>query len=1418
MIVADPLVEIVSTGKTHAFRDVISVADSLVPSEFTKCPWKLTQHGTIVYTNQDQLNGYLAAYGSMHLAKLNYAFDLLDDKLREPSLSKGVNIIDWGCGQGTATCAFLDYLSAQDISIPIRHVSLLEVSKPALDRACALVSLYDTVEANTVYSSGSKLEEVDVSAACGRQDVPTIHFFSNILDVSAIDIGLVAKRALEASPAGGWIVCVGPCNAGCGRIDAFSNYFCNRQDEVALSELEHPYRWRDYSRQCTFKLRIFRIESETEAGRQRLRRIKSVYPGNCYQSGYRLDAVKKLGIYDEREWRTLCAFEARAPFDLGAHIYSDIEQGIDTDGILCVLNNAILRGLPTCASPFVEECFRTAFGGPSSDPESPVIEYPDTAATVLAGAKDAFPPIFLSGELPPSWHVAKDLDDERCQLLFSPIAIAHVEEILAEAFMCKRIPLDVSEAKLLVIERDVPCGAIAAADFSQMLKRIISLMAEPGNRRAPQFTVDVMPSERFHNSLLHTATTGMCRFVGPEAMSNRYDLVVEICALDVLDDTVYSGKSPLWTIGWHAQQAYDKEDVDLRCFRSTDNVVYRRFVDQKPNGEYVDIEAACDELRYFLQLFFRKRDFRPGQTAILDHALNNRTVIGLLPTGGGKSITYQLPVMLQPGPAVVVDPLVSLIEDQLRGLKAAGIDACAKFRSGMKSDDRGVIVQRFIRSNFKFAFMAPERLAMKEARNMFSQMWRVGVFFSYGVVDEVHCVSEWGHTFRPSYLHLGRNMHKYVRPHRKEINEEKYLPLIGLTATASFDVLADVERDLVGMSGVPLDDSSIVRYENTNRLELQYRVFDIEGDPDKWNSRRPNYVSQLVLSQASWLNELQRPENLERIRQNTIARESVLEDSARAGFIRNHKVQCELPDMSSAEDFCRQGGLVFCLTKSDKVATSVPRIRETLRNNLHNGERIGMFFGGGEGDVQEDHERFCRNELGIMVATKAFGMGVDKPNVRYVIEVFQPDSPESFVQEAGRAGRDGKLALATILYAGDHSDTDTVEYFLNEGFPGEQVELQHVEALLNGAHLYQTATTARSLNSILEHWNPGVQGRFTLNFGSTWQQASAYDNRRRERPQEKRQDEADAILKRLVYRLCTLGVIVDAETKYRKLRPKKVVSDQVLVILAREPGACFKSLRQYLLRYYAFDRVQREVERAKNFEGANEIEKCLRFMTHFAYRNIAQKRRRAIEDMQTFCKIGTQNQDWLEANEELKDFLYYYFNSKYARNGYRTPVGIAYSLVDESDHGRWAKADMIFKYARVCDPDIDDSGLPVDNIKHLLGAVRLIRRNNPANAAMGVLVCFCLSFLALQRNPTMAAELQRGYCEDGLISYLRNGDGVRGLTPDEFGKIRDEVDELISTKTPLVHDAPELFAEMQAEVTLAAENIWIEELLKLNSI
>lgn len=159
----------------------------------------------------------------MHLSKLNYAFEKLRDVLRGRESANGLNIIDWGCGQGTATCAFLDCLADNEIRVGIKHVALVEVSDVARQRACAIVSRYPQVDANDIYSSGTKLEDVDASRVMGQEKIPTVNFFSNILDVNAIDIGQVAKRVLEVNPAGGWVVCVGPCNAGCGRIDAFSN-------------------------------------------------------------------------------------------------------------------------------------------------------------------------------------------------------------------------------------------------------------------------------------------------------------------------------------------------------------------------------------------------------------------------------------------------------------------------------------------------------------------------------------------------------------------------------------------------------------------------------------------------------------------------------------------------------------------------------------------------------------------------------------------------------------------------------------------------------------------------------------------------------------------------------------------------------------------------------------------------------------------------------------------------------------------------------------------------------------------------------------------------------------------------------------------------------------------------------------------
>lgn len=201
-------------------------------------------------------------------------------------------------------------------------------------------------------------------------------------------------------------------------------------------------------------------------------------------------------------------------------------------------------------------------------------------------------------------------------------------------------------------------------------------------------------------------------------------------------------------------------------------------------------------------------------------------VIGLLPTGSGKSLTYQLAAMLQPGITIVIDPLISLMKDQYDGLLHNGIDSCTFINSTVTNKrEREEMMER---SKVQFLFLSPERLCIRGFRSRLRNMQELHVYFAYGVIDEVHCVSEWGHDFRFTYLHLGRNLYNYVLP--KQTNEGTHrLALFGLTATASFDVLADVERELSGNGAFPLDGEAIVRYENTNRLELQYHVVPIDG-------------------------------------------------------------------------------------------------------------------------------------------------------------------------------------------------------------------------------------------------------------------------------------------------------------------------------------------------------------------------------------------------------------------------------------------------------------------------------------------------------------------------------------------------------------------------------------------------------------
>ena len=595
--------------------------------------------------------------------------------------------------------------------------------------------------------------------------------------------------------------------------------------------------------------------------------------------------------------------------------------------------------------------------------------------------------------------------NDMLQIVLSPLAIARLERILVEALMAKSLDLNAKEWDIVIVERDVPCAAIALKDLQDKIEHLWALAG--AELQFPTVNLCIVSTEEFKDSPLHL---GQKVYTGiPE---KHFDLCMDISLLlrDNIDalplntnaDAVYILRS----------SHYKKRE---RTMCTAECIQYPPLVTKNAVGKYESIAEREAFLTYFLQEIFRKTSLRPGQLPIISHILEDKTTIGLLPTGGGKSLTYQLSCILQPGIAIVVDPLVSLMIDQVRGLRNLRIDSCDCVNSGMTSSEKAHKLNLLQKGAVLFMFLSPERFMMPNFRESLVAMTEKNhIYFSYGIVDEVHCVSEWGHDFRTSYLHLGRNMINFM--HTKS---RCPLSLVGLTATASFDVLADVERELTLGGNLAIDSEAVVRPENDTRPELTYRIvkvianFDELRDPgapyllaskiNDWDLKA--IVADAKMKEMSLL--------LDKL-PNDIA-EKNLSNSANA--ISNYSEQT----FYTPDNFGKypHAGIIFCPhakgtfgvndndfgTRSG-IATALLSQKENLL--------LGTFVGGDK--PSGDMASFNNNEMNLMVATKAFGMGIDKPNIRYTINFNHPSSIESYVQEAGRGGRDKQNAISYILY------------------------------------------------------------------------------------------------------------------------------------------------------------------------------------------------------------------------------------------------------------------------------------------------------------------------------------------------------------------------------------------------------------------
>lgn len=582
------------------------------------------------------------------------------------------------------------------------------------------------------------------------------------------------------------------------------------------------------------------------------------------------------------------------------------------------------------------------------------------------------------------------------ELSIIPFAVARIEKTLIHLLFDGKLNINAEEWNIAIIEQDIPCGNLAIEDFEELISPLLKLKGD--TEKLPKINVFVERNERFANANLRS-TTNIDK-------NKKYDLLIDISILQrsgltKINDSVNATTKVLIRSA-HSPKTH-------RSFKTTGLISYKPLGKKNTQKNiFVEDKKQVEVLEKFVQTIFRKTGFRAGQVEIINRAIQGLSVIGLLPTGSGKSLTYQLTSLLQPGMTIIIDPIKSLMKDQFEGLLKNGIDGAVYINSSLNQKQRKIALEKIKKAQTIFAFVSPERLQDNTFRKELLETSNLNNhYFSYCVIDEAHCVSEWGHDFRTSYLRLGDNARNYCIAKDRE-----HLPFFALTATASYDVLSDIQREL----GIP-EETAIVRLEKLDRPEIQFKIIDITADIKPENGL--GWGNKQALGEAKQYQLIQQLNKIPEYFNEFSNIETIIEEAKK---VFNGK-DIRLPNYNPATFYQQQGresnaGLVFCPHRNwyFGVMNNASNITDHF-DSL----KIGTFLGS-DGVKERDNENdksqsaFVNHDLDLLVATKAFGMGIDKPNIRYVVHFNYPSSIESYYQEAGRGGRDRKLALGLILF------------------------------------------------------------------------------------------------------------------------------------------------------------------------------------------------------------------------------------------------------------------------------------------------------------------------------------------------------------------------------------------------------------------
>jgi ATP-dependent DNA helicase RecQ len=779
----------------------------------------------------------------------------------------------------------------------------------------------------------------------------------------------------------------------------------------------------------------------------------------------------------------------------------------------------------------------------------------------------------------PLWGTA--IGKAALRLVLVPFAVARIQRCLLLALAEGRLRLGQDVWRIVIVERDVRCAALAVTDFLEQLSQLCELQGR--DVPLPNVELRVYYTAEFADAALalDSATRAMGVTIEQHLLTSERqdyfdgDLVLDVAMLQpegfVPLDPAFANRHLTTTgVAYEVRSALHAEDK-------------RQVTINTPRAYPWDQNNSPRCLHYFLQSVFRKAEFLDRQIDILERALTLKPVIGLLPTGGGKSLCYQMAALLQPGVTLVVGPLISLMIDQVDNLREKlAIDWIEYINSQLTTEERRQAQDDFVRGRRLILFISPERLQGREFRDRLVDM-RHYFPVVYAVIDEAHCVSEWGHDFRTSYLKLASTIRKHCEV------DGRAPAMIALTGTASFSVLSDVQREI----GVE-DESAKVYPKSFDRPNLSFGINQVAS-----HDKRTALYWEL----------------------DTLP--------------RRFRVDPDLFYQATGDDNTYAGIVFVPHANGDYSVTRVQGLLEQQLDTcvrIFSGQAPKIWNGGRSFDAYklETQRLFKENLFPILVATKAFGMGIDKPNIRYTIHYNIAQSLEAFYQEAGRAGRDRSLSYCWMILSDDRPDR------ANQALSPDATREQITAAAHDGRH----AGDAQRLLFLHERSYPGVKSewkwiyeifrtylwpligdaeynvslRTTIPFGS---------------------DDDRGARDKALYRLSILGSVEDYTLDHHTR-----VFD---VIAVKRPDTEYiDRLRTYIARYKTREVADAVATAVEQEEGATILGKCASYLLRFVYNEIERKRRVAIRSMLEVARRAANITDEHQASEFIRGELLAY--------------------------------------------------------------------------------------------------------------------------------------------------------------------------------